>query len=138
MPYVMSPPPFSSFSKIVTSTPFRASTCAQLNPAGPAPTTATFFPVDGFRSKSFHFPSRAFSVEYRCSLAMWMGVSCSRLNTHAPSHSFSTGHTFEHPAPMMFDSNIVFADPFTLSVVICLMNLGTLIPVGQLFVHGAS
>src|SRR4051812_26694528 len=118
----MRPPPLGSFSKIVTSIPSLDNICAQDNPAGPAPTTATFFPMDGLRWNSCQFSSIAFSVEYRCNLAIAMGGSCMRLNTHAPSQSFSTGQTLEHPPPKMFETKMVCADPFTLSVVICLMN----------------
>src|SRR5690349_6748070 len=106
--------------------PSRERTCAQLNPAGPAPTIATFLPVDGLRSNSCHLFSIAFSVEYRCNLAMGIGSSSSKLYTQAPSQSFSTGQTRLQPAPMMLESKMVCADPFTLSVLICLMNLGIL------------
>jgi len=42
------------------------------------------------------------------------------------------------PAPKILDEKIVWADPLILSVVICLINFGTSICVGQLFVQGAS
>src|SRR6476469_2104725 len=99
MPYVINPPPLLSFSYTVTSTPSLDNTWAQLNPAGPAPTIATFFPVDGLRSNNFHFSSMAFSVAYRCNLAIGIGGSSIRLYTQEPSHNFSTGHTFEQPPP---------------------------------------
>ena len=38
----------------------------------------------------------------------------------------------------MLETKIVWAEPLILSVVICLINLGTLMLVGQLLVHGAS
>ena len=41
-------------------------------------------------------------------------------------------------APMMLLEKIVCAEPLILSVAICLMNLGTSILVGQLFIQGAS
>src|SRR4030095_14599862 len=123
---------------MVTSIPSLDNTWAQLNPAGPAPTIATFFPTDGLRSNSCQLFSNACAVEYCCSLAIWIGSSSNKLNTQAPSHNFSTGQTLAHPAPMIFEERIVCAEPFTLSVVICLMNFGTSICVGQLLVHGAS
>src|SRR6185436_11067711 len=111
-------------------------------PAGPAPTMATFFlptPVgNGLRSNNCQLFSNVFAVEYCCSLAICIGSSSSKLNTQAPSHSFSTGQTLAQPAPIIFEERIVCAEPFTLSVVICLINFGTSICVGQLFVHGAS
>jgi hypothetical protein len=67
-----------------------------------------------------------------------MDTSFSKLKTQAPSHSFSTGHTFAHPAPMMLEENIVRAEPLILPKEICLMNSGTSIPAGHNFVQGAS
>ena len=69
---------------------------------------------------------------------MGMGGSSNKLNTQAPSHNFSTGQTREQPAPIMLETKMVCADPFTLSVLICLMNLGIFMLVGQLLVQGAS
>ena len=45
MPYRSSPPMRSSFSRITTAWPARASCCAHAMPAGPDPTTATRLPV---------------------------------------------------------------------------------------------
>src|SRR6478735_3243117 len=107
MPYVINPPPLASFSYIVTSVPSRDNTCAQLKPAGPAPTIATFFPLDGFLSNNFQSPSSAFIVEYCCNLAIGIASSSSKLYTQAPSQSFSTGQTLEQPAPMIFEIKMV-------------------------------
>ncbi len=64
---------------------------------------ATFLPFDGLRSNNCQLFFMAISVEYRCNLAMLMGVSSMLLYTQAPSHNFSTGQTLLHPAPIMFD-----------------------------------
>ena len=61
-----------------------------------------------------------------------------KLYTQLPSQSFSTGQTLLHPAPIILDWKIVWADPLILSVVICLINFGISMLVGQLFVQGAS
>src|ERR1700761_2304365 len=123
---------------MVTSTPSRDNTWAQDNPAGPAPTIATLLPFDGLRRKSGHFCLMAISVEYRCKRAICIGSSSIRLYTQAPSHSFSTGQTFEHPPPIMLDEKIVCAEPLIFSVAICLINLGPSMLVGHDFMHGAS
>src|SRR5476651_799340 len=123
---------------MVTSIPSRDNTCAHDNPAGPAPITATFLPVDGLRVNSGHFSLIAISVEYRCKRAICIGSSSIRLYTQAPSQSFSTGQTLEQPPPIILDEKMVCAEPLIFSVEICLINLGTSMLVGHDFIQGAS
>src|SRR5829696_6660095 len=103
---------------MVTSIPSLDKTWAQLNPAGPAPTIATFLTASPkgifFRLKSCQLFSIAIPVEYCCNLAISMGFSSNKLNTQAPSHNFSTGQTLEQPAPMIFEEKIVCAEPLML------------------------
>ena len=62
MPYSFSPPALGSISNTVTSCPCSASAWAQDNPAGPAPTTATFRPVGSARVKGWISRSNSQSV----------------------------------------------------------------------------
>src|SRR5664279_3141541 len=118
--------------------PSRDSTWAQESPAGPAPTMATFLPFESFLLNNFDLPFIAFSVDHLCSLAISIGFLSNKLKTQFPSHNFSTGQTLEQPPPKMLEIKMVCAEPLMLSVVICLMNFGISILVGQPLIHGAS
>ena len=75
----------SLFSNTVTSWPARASCCAQASPAGPEPTTATFFPVLCAAGSGRTQPSSQALSMMACSIDLMPTGSSLMRSTHASS-----------------------------------------------------
>ena len=74
MPYINSPPGLSARSNTVTLCPARFNCAAALNPAGPEPMTATFFPVRVLGASATTQPSsQALSIIAHSMLLMATG-----------------------------------------------------------------
>ena len=109
MPYRSSPPRRAFRSYSVTLCPTLASCCEQANPAGPEPTTATFFPV--FRSDilgSIQPSSQPRSIIAHSILLMVTGLSVI-FKVHAASHG--AGHILPvNSGKLLVECNVSRAD----------------------------
>src|SRR6266404_276493 len=96
MPKVRRPPIFEYRSNTTGVTPLRTRTSAHASPAGPAPTTATRFPVRTTLDMSGFQPClNASSVMY-FSMAPMLTAPMPSFSVHAPSHSLSCGQIRPH------------------------------------------
>ena len=80
----------------------------------------------------------AASVANRCNRPICTGDRNSVLSTQAPSQSTSVGQARAQEPPKMLASRIVLAAPISFLCMICRMNFGTSMCVGQARVQGAS
>ena len=87
MPYLSSPPAASFLSKTVTAKPCLFRRLAATSPAGPAPMTATVFPLRSYVCGMIYFSLHAASVMAHSSSRLVTGSWLVRLSTHDFSHS---------------------------------------------------
>ena len=88
IPYLSTPPALACFSKIVVSTPAIASSLAHASDAGPAPISATFFPIFLPAPTNFADIACSSSTRYLCILPICIGLSIPHL-LHSSSHILS-------------------------------------------------
>src|SRR5471030_1127665 len=119
---------------MVTSYPFLAKSPAQVSPAGPLPTTATFTPFLGSVALKSTLCSAAQSAVNLSSLPIDT-ESPFIPKTHLPSHCFSCGQTL----PQTAGSALYFATSFAafsnFSSLTCEINPGILIETGHPSTH---
>src|SRR2546430_7032543 len=108
MPYMSSPPGRSARSKTVTQWPALFNCAAALIPAGPEPTTATFFSVrNGGGSGTTQPSSQALSMMAHSMVLMVTGGALMP-STQEPSHGAGqTRRSEEHTSELQSQSNLV-------------------------------
>ncbi len=135
MPYISTPPGSCSASKIVTSWPARTRSPATVSPAGPAPTTATRFPVGGAAPGISTLPvTRSKSATNRSRRPMATG-SPFFPRTQGISHCSSWGQTRPQTAGRALVSLIFLAASTNFPFATRSMNSGIWTPTGHPFTH---
>ncbi len=137
IPYIRTPPASWSASKTVTWWPILARSAAAVIPAGPAPTTATLFPLGGLADERDPSGRAFFDSQSATNLSrrpMAMGAPFFP-RTHRLSHWTSWGQTRPHIPGRLFLALIVETASTISPSRTALIKAGISIPTGQPSIH---